>query len=244
MSKLFAVRNPTSPPVRLGNSIVNFFAVEEDGRWTLLDAGLPAFWPQLEAKGIHPGAVEAVVLTHPHSDHVGVAERLRQHGARVYVHEADRELALSPKPITGERSLRSYWRYPTAWRLKSRFARHGGSKLNPIGEVTTFTDGERLDIPGRPHIIHTPGHTDGHSVLQLEDGTLILGDLLCTWNPLTGKRGPQLIPAGLSKSSAQMLESLDKLEHLDAPALLFGHGEAWTRGAASAVVQARATGAT
>lgn len=229
---------------RLGNSIVNFFAVEEDGRWTLLDAGLPAFWPQLEEQGIRPDAVEAVVLTHPHSDHVGVAERLRQHGARVYVHEADRELALHPKPIIGERSLRSYWRYPTAWRLKSRFARHGGSKLNPIGEVTTFTDSEQLDVPGRPRIIHTGGHTDGHSVLQLEDGTLLLGDLLCTWNPLTGKRGPQLIPAGLSKSSAQMLASLDRLEHLDAPTLLFGHGEAWYGGAASAVERARSIGAT
>jgi glyoxylase-like metal-dependent hydrolase (beta-lactamase superfamily II) len=231
-------------PRRLGSEFVNFFAVEDGGRWTLLDAGLPAYWPQLEQNGIRPDAVEAVVLTHPHSDHVGVAERLRQHGARVYVHEADRAFALDPKPITGERPLRSYWHYPTAWRLKSRFARHGGSKPNPIGDVTTFTDGERLDVPGHVRIVHTPGHTAGHSVLQLEDGTLILGDLLCTWNPLTGKRGPQLIPAGLSKSSAQMLASLDKLEHLDAPALLFGHGEPWYDGAASAVAVARATGAT
>jgi glyoxylase-like metal-dependent hydrolase (beta-lactamase superfamily II) len=232
-------------PRRLGSSFVNFFAVEDGGRWTLLDAGLPAFWPQLEQNGISPDAVEAVVLTHPHSDHVGVAERLRQHGARVYVHESDRDLALHPQPIGDtERSLISYWHYPTAWRLKSRFARHGGSKLNPIGEVTTFSDGEQIDAPGRPQIIHTPGHTDGHSVLQLEDGTLILGDLLCTWNPLTGQRGPQLIPAGLSKSSAEMLASLDRLEHLDAPALLFGHGEAWDDGAASAVAHARALGPT
>lgn len=234
-----------NPPRRFGSSLVNFYAVEDGGRWTLLDAGLPRFWPQLEASGIRTEAIEAVVLTHAHVDHAGVANRLAERGVRVYIHEAESEAARAGLPIKEtEKSQRSYLRHPAAWRMRWHFACNGGTRPLPIREVTTFVDGEQLDVPGRPRIVHTPGHTDGHCVLQLEDGTLILGDLLCSLNPLTGERGPQLIPRGLSKSSAHMLSSLDKIATLDGGTLLFGHGEAWHEGVASAVARARVTGPT
>jgi glyoxylase-like metal-dependent hydrolase (beta-lactamase superfamily II) len=232
--------------MRLGSSIVSFYAVEEDGRWTLLDAGLPGFNPQLEANGIRPDAVEAVVLTHAHGDHMGLAETLRQAGARVYVHEADRELATGGEPFgKTEASMLRYAGYPMTWRLLAHFARNGGGrKPSPVGEVTTFTDGEQLDVPGRPRVIHTPGHTPGHSVFQLGDGSLVVGDLLCSLNPLTGKRGPQLLPRALNRSTAGMLDSLGLLEQLDAETVWFGHGEPWHDGIAGAVARARATGPT
>jgi glyoxylase-like metal-dependent hydrolase (beta-lactamase superfamily II) len=232
--------------LRLGSKLVNFYAIEEGGRWTLLDAGLPGFQPQLAANGIQPDAVDAVVLTHAHGDHMGLAERLRQSGARIYVHEADRELATGGESFgTTEASLWSYARYPATWRLLAHFARNGGGrKPAPVGDVTTFTDGDVLDVPGRPRVIHTPGHTAGHSVFQLGDGSLVVGDLICSLNPLTGSHGPQLLPRALNRSSAGMLESLGRLEELDVPTIWFGHGEPWSGGIASAVAQARATGPT
>jgi glyoxylase-like metal-dependent hydrolase (beta-lactamase superfamily II) len=93
-------------------------------------------------------------------------------------------------------------------------------------------------------VIHTPGHTPGHSVFQLGDGSLVVGDLLCSLNPLTGKRGPQLLPRALNRSTAGMLDSLGLLEQLDAETVWFGHGEPWHDGIASAVARARATGPT
>jgi hypothetical protein len=71
-----------------------------------------------------------------------------------------------------------------------------------------------------------------------------MGDLLCTLNPLTGARGPQLLPQAFNLSSATMLDSLSTIEGLDAPVLGFGHGEPWTDGVAEAVRRARATGPT
>jgi glyoxylase-like metal-dependent hydrolase (beta-lactamase superfamily II) len=57
--------------------MVNWYALQEDGRWTIFDAGARRYWQQLEHAGIRPEEIEALVFTHAHPDHVGVAERLR-----------------------------------------------------------------------------------------------------------------------------------------------------------------------
>ena len=56
--------------------------------------------------------VEAVVLTHGHSDHIGFAERIREaHDTPVTVHELDAALARgevpNPRAGTGETKLSS-----------------------------------------------------------------------------------------------------------------------------------------
>ncbi|MGH2948155.1 MAG: MBL fold metallo-hydrolase, partial [Solirubrobacteraceae bacterium] len=65
----------------LGTDIVNWYLVEEQGRLSAVDAGLPGFADRLEADlarlGHRVGDVEAVVLTHSDGDHTGVAPRLR-----------------------------------------------------------------------------------------------------------------------------------------------------------------------
>jgi len=235
-----------SEVLRLGSWLVNFYALEDGGRWAVFDAGVPGFWPQLEERGIRPDAVEAVVLTHAHADHVGVANRLREHGARVLVHEDDRELATTAKSFgKNEKSMVPYLRHPMAWRLLTHLARNGGAKPQKIAEVETFRDGDELDVPGRPRAIHTPGHTAGHTAFHLaERRALIAGDLLCTLNPLTGKRGPQPMPSAFNRSTSQILDSVAKIADLDAQSVYVGHGEPWTEGPRSAAEHARAVGPT
>ena len=115
----------------------------------------------------------------------------------------------------------------------------------PIRKLTTYADGETLDVPGRPRVIHTPGHTTGHCSLWFESvGALIVGDELCTLHPLTGARGPQLMPRSFNLSSAKCLDSLTKLQDVEAEVVAVGHGEPWREGAAAAVERARATGPT
>src|SRR5207302_185062 len=104
-------------------------------------------------------------------------------------------------------------------------------------------DGETLDIPGRPTVVHTPGHTPGASALLLGDrGVLFTGDGLVTMNPLTGRLGPQICPGGFNTSSRQAMDSLNRLEGLSAPTILPGHGEPWTGGVGDAVRLAREAG--
>jgi glyoxylase-like metal-dependent hydrolase (beta-lactamase superfamily II) len=90
--------------------------------------------------------------------------------------------------------------------------------------------------------VHTPGHTDGHCALLFEShGALFVGDELCTWNPITGARGPRLMPKQFDVSYAQCVESLGRIQPLDAGWILPGHGEPWSGSPADAVAQARNT---
>jgi len=223
--------------VRVGTNLVNFFLVEDGGRVTVVDAGLPSYRPLLEPGlrllGRTADDIAAVVLTHPHVDHLGFAGSL---GVPVHMHNDDGRIRRE------RRSLR-YLHHPQAWRFLTHLRTSGTPPT--IEDMRTVADGDVLDVPGRPRAIHTGGHTEGHTVFYFEDrGMLAVGDLICTLNPLTGRRGPQLLPRALNLSSAHMLDSLSKIEHLDTKAILFGHGDEWTRGSADAVRIVRQTGPT
>ena len=113
----------------------------------------------------------------------------------------------------------------------------------PIREVSSFADGEVLDVPGRPRVVHSPGHTAGSAALHLESrGVLFSGDALVTRNPMTGRVGPQIMPSGLNADTPQALASLANLAAIKADVLLPGHGEPWTEGVGEAIRQARAAG--
>ena len=135
-----------------------------------------------------------------------------------------------------------YFRHGATWRLLAMGVRAGGAKTVKIAEVTPFGEGE-LDVPGRPRVIHTPGHSPGHVVFHFaEAGTLIAGDALCTRNPLTGRPGPQIMPGAFSYSNAQAMDSLGRIEAIEVGALLVGHGDPWTAGVGAAVARAREAG--
>jgi glyoxylase-like metal-dependent hydrolase (beta-lactamase superfamily II) len=235
---------------RMGRPLVSWFMVVDGERVTLVDAGLPGYWDQLdeglEAMGRSRGDVEALVLTHGDADHVGFAERLRtEAGARVLVHEDDVVLATTRKQKDREAPMLPELRRPAAWKLIAEFTRNGGSRVPPVGEVETYAGGATLDVPGRPTVVHTPGHTPGHCVVHFpERGVVMVGDALCTYHPMRGTSGPQLMPRCLTTNTEQALASLDHIAALDAGTVLPGHGEPWTEGTAQAVERVRAAGVT
>jgi glyoxylase-like metal-dependent hydrolase (beta-lactamase superfamily II) len=231
---------------RLGNDIVNCYLIEADGGLTLVDAGVPFFRAQLEEflreRGRTLSDIDALLLTHAHGDHVGIAEDVRAAGVPVRIHPRDADQARTGKSHPREGSMLPYFRYRATWRLIAMAARSGGLKTIKIAEVSPFEEGE-LDVPGRPQAIYTPGHSPGHCVFHFAGhGALIAGDALCTWNPLTGRDGPQIMPGAFAFSNAQAMASLERIEPIEAGVLLVGHGDPWTAGVGAAVARAREAG--
>ncbi len=233
---------------RLTRGVTNFYLIEESGKYTLVDAGTPAdfglFARSLAELGAKLTDLDAVLLTHAHSDHTGFAERARtEAGARVWIHGADAESVRTGKAGKHDGKVTSYLLRAAFYRTTFSLLRRGGGRMIPVAEASAFADGEQIDVPGRPRAVHAPGHTPGSAAILVESRrALLTGDVLATENCLTGRLGPQIMPSGLNEDTGQALASLDALRGIDADLLLPGHGDPWSQGVAEAVRKARAAG--
>jgi glyoxylase-like metal-dependent hydrolase (beta-lactamase superfamily II) len=222
---------------RIGDEgLVNSYLVEEFGEVTIVDAGLAGLYRELPKELASMGRtlddVRALVLTHGHGDHIGYAEHLRtQRHVPVSVHEDDAALARGevPNPAkgTGKTKLGPFGGF--LWYSLLR----GGLRTKHLGTVSTFGDGTTLDVPGSPRVILTPGHTPGSAVLHLASkDALLVGDAFATYAVTTGERGPRVAP--FTANASQAVESLARIEDIDASILLPGHGDPFTGSPAEA----------
>ena len=227
---------------RIGDkSMINAYLVEQAGEVTIVDAGVPGYYHdidrELAAMGRTPADVRALVLTHGHSDHIGFAERLRrERRVPVSVHEADAALARGevPNPAKGYGPIRLAPVVGFVWFSLL----HGGVRTPKLQEVATFGDGATLDVPGNPRVILTPGHTPGSAALHFASlGTLFVGDAFATYAVTTGAHGPQVAP--FTADADQAVQSLSRLEGIAADQVLPGHGDPWTGGVDEAIQRIR-----
>ena len=231
---------------RVVDAYTNWYLIEDRGRLTIVDTGVPSSWDSLQEAlariGCSPGDIEAVVLTHAHFDHVGFAERARRElGVPVHVHEDDVELTRHPMTYDHERP-RAYY-YATQWRalpIVASLLRHRAFWPEPLQSVVPFREGT-LAVPGSPRVVRTPGHTYGHCSLHLPDRDVVIaGDAIVTLDPYTARTGPRIVARAATADSGRALEALDALAATGARTVLMGHGEPWTGGAPAGVARARA----
>ncbi|MGM7666809.1 MBL fold metallo-hydrolase [Microbacterium sp. A93] len=228
---------------------VNCYLLEDEEGLTLVDAGLPGVWTELgqaiRALGRRPEDLKALVLTHAHFDHVGVARRLVRHlGLPVYGHPGDRVLAAHPYRYAHENPRALYpLRHPRAVPILTSMLFAGALTVKGV-QLSAELDGSTVvPVPGRPRVIPSPGHTYGHCALHLpERDALLTGDALVTLDPYTGETGPQIVAGAATADSDLALRSLDALAETGAGTVLTGHGRPWTDGIDEAVALARRRG--
>lgn len=229
----------------LGTRGHNFYVLRDGDEVTVIDAGCSREWKKLQGGlgsiGLALESVRGIVATHAHADHFGFAKQAADSGVPVEVHQEERtradgtytgRFAVKPGelPFFNFHALRTFLPMILA----------GVMKLDHLDAVGTFSDGDRLDLPGRPVAIHTPGHTEGHTMFHCpERGLLFTGDGLITMDLLGSGTGPQMIEKRFNLDHDQALASLDRIVDLPADLLLPGHGSPWAGSPAEAVGRAR-----
>lgn len=182
---------------------IHIWVVEHAGRRVLIDTGetadvrdipfarfqvrpedeLPAM---LATIGLTTGAIDEVVLTHMHGDHMDGAVHLG--GRPVLVHDAEIAFANSAMSRTMSRMLRQ----PIPKGVDFRPLKLDGG---PFG---AFTASRNLTDDGRIVAVATPGHTPGHiSVICVDDEgrhVLIAGDATDTLEQLHSRRADAVGP--------------------------------------------------
>jgi glyoxylase-like metal-dependent hydrolase (beta-lactamase superfamily II) len=228
---------------------VNMYALIAQDGWSLVDAGMDtpqaraAFYAGLDKAGLKVSALQAIVLSHYHPDHIGLTVELQQQsGAQVYMHRLDATALLEMIEHPEEqREMRK--------EMMIFFARHGVPRADrrdhgdsdaaqhaPLRQRTSFTlnlppvetiqfieDGDEIELSHeRYQVFWVPGHSDGLvSLLRLRDGLFLSTDhVLPRITPNIGIFAPRgRRPDPLS----DYLASLKKVKHVPATLVLPGH---------------------
>jgi glyoxylase-like metal-dependent hydrolase (beta-lactamase superfamily II) len=208
------------------------YLVETQRGPVLIDTG----WPSVEAwDGLTSGVREtghdisdviAVLVTHFHADHFGLAHRVREaSGAWIGMHEED------ARAIGRFRSMADFVAADRTWQLRRGVPASEIESMLPSplaeprerrpGPDVMIEDGSRPlgdDAPLRA--IWTPGHTPGHLCFAEERYRLLL-----TGDHVLPRISPNISPSPVSSDDAlgTFLRSLTDLANVDADEVLPAH---------------------
>jgi glyoxylase-like metal-dependent hydrolase (beta-lactamase superfamily II) len=151
--------------VNVGYDSTNYYAIDIKGGKLLVDCGMPGSYPKLLAelkrKGIGPKDIRYLLLTHFHPDHAGIAQEIKNGGARLLLMESQLDFIA-----------------PMAEMLKRKGMPYAA--LNKTGTVLlSFNESRKflLDLGLRGEILPTPGHSEDSVTLILDEGLVFIGDL-------------------------------------------------------------------
>ncbi|MDN5769692.1 MAG: MBL fold metallo-hydrolase [Microlunatus sp.] len=230
------------------HAFTNCYLVVDQTAVTVIDACFPSTWSAVQecltSIGRRVSDVAGLLLTHGHFDHVGFARHLQTDlDIPVWIHQDDHWLAQHPYRYRPERDRLLYpLGHPRSLPVLTRMVAAGALRVRGVQATVTFESG-RLDLPGSPIVVPTPGHTSGHCAFYLPDRDVVFtGDALVTLDPYTGRSGPRMVAPAATADVERNRRSLCQLGEVAAGVVLPGHGRPWRHGSAAAVSAALGPG--
>lgn len=198
-----------------------YIVVGSLGSFVVIDPGVDApparaaLHAGMREAGVDPARLSAVLVTHLHPDHIGLAGELadRTH-APVLMHPLEVEGARESEDRGAVQRRLEAWLdtcgVPDSERA-GLAAPHPLEVLPPLARVETVVDGDVVRVDDRELVIlHTPGHTPGHlCVVEHATRVVFTGDhVLPAISPNIG------IPASSSGRRDSIEEYLGSLGHV------------------------------
>ena len=209
------------------------------------EEGVDGTWGEavalLAASGLAPGDVRAVLITHWHLDHSGLAWRWAAEGARILAGAADIEAITTGQAWNDARvetRLRTLIEHGCPPEIATRFGQPTRRRppayrwlACPREAVEAVADGAEFALEGgaRLRVVASPGHTPGNLVAFVEaTGDLYSGDtLLPHTTPTPGLHFPPTVegaPGERWPSLPPFVASVERLRGLGVRRVLPGHG--------------------
>lgn len=228
--RMIKIRIPMAPPLRW----VNSYLLQGTEGLTLVDPGphtdesiqqWAAVWEDLR---FSPKDISAIVVTHHHPDHYGLAGHMQSiSGAPVYMSKraveeaarmwgADSNMNDQMTALFTRHGLPPHWIQQLPEHLDSFLA-----QVTPTPKVTYVSEGDVLRMGGRNwEIVETAGHASGHLSFYDRDLKVVLcGDaVLPQISP-----NISLVPGGDEAPLQAFMDSLIKLGKLEVNIAFPGH---------------------
>ena len=158
--------------------IAAYVLLGPQGRFALVETGPQSTADRLEAAlqalGLAPEALEAILVTHIHLDHAGACGLLaRRSRCPIYVHEVGLPHLAEPSRLWASTARTFGDNAERFW---------GGVTPVPAERLRPVSEGTRLSVCGRRvDVLYTPGHASHHVALLVDGDVLFSGDAAGVW---------------------------------------------------------------
>lgn len=133
------------------------YALIETGPMSTLDT----LHARLDERGIKPGEIREILVTHIHLDHAGAAGWWAQQGAQIYVHRIGAPHLIDPSKLWSSAGRIYGDQMEILW---------GEILPAPAERITALTDGDTVEVAGlQLTALNTPGHASHHHTYRLGD---------------------------------------------------------------------------